>query len=156
MMNKGQSKNDFTDWYSIWLNQSRAFYESANQHLQKLFETQQEFNPEEHADQVKAWLESMKKQWDFTNLSKNQGDFAQYWQSIAQVSAEASDMLLQEWIKRAREHNPVKSTKELYEMWLNCCQSIYQESLKNEQYHHNYSDFVNTAMKFWKSYNSDK
>ncbi len=156
-MSKDQhSKNDFTDWYSIWLNQSRAFYESANKHLQKLFETNQSVNPEEHAEQVHEWLESMKKQWDFSHLSKNQEIFAQYWQSIAQVSAEAGDMLLQEWIRRTRENDPVKSTKELYEMWLACCQSIYQESLKNQKYQEAYGDFVNTAMKFWKSYHGDK
>lgn len=156
-MNKdNHSKTDFTDWYSLWLKQSRAFYESANQNLQGMFDKNNDVNPEEHAEKIQAWLESLKKQWNFSQLTDNQKMFMDYWQGVAKTCNEACDMLLQEWIKRSKENDPVKNIKELYEMWLNCCQTIYQQSLQNQSYQNAYGEFMNAAMKFWKSYHSQE
>ncbi|MFZ2315874.1 MAG: poly(R)-hydroxyalkanoic acid synthase subunit PhaE [Gammaproteobacteria bacterium] len=155
-MNKDKDSNaktDFTDWYSLWLKQSRAFYESANQNLQGMFDKNAHVNPEEHAEKIQEWFESMKKQWDVGALPQDQKIFAEYWQDVAKTCNEACDMLLQEWIKRSKQNDPVKSIKELYEMWLNCCQNIYQQSLQNHSYQEAYGNFMNAAMKFWKSYN---
>lgn len=156
-MNKhkdNHSKTDFTDWYNVWLKQSRTFYESANQHLQGMFDKNTEVNPEEHTKKIQVWLESLKKQSDFSQLTDNQKIFIDYWQGVAKTYNEACDMLLQEWIKRSKENDPVKNIKELYEMWLNCCQAIYQQSLQNQSYQNAYGEFMNAAMTFWKSYHS--
>ena len=148
------SKTDFTDWYNVWLKQSRAFYESADQNLQGMFNNKTPINPEEHLEQIQAWLASMKNQWDFSQLSDNQKIFADYWQGVAKTCNEACDLLLQEWIKQSKEKKAIRSIKELYDMWLNCCQTIYQQSLQTKAYQESYGDFMNAAMTFWKSYHS--
>lgn len=148
-------KEDISDMYSnlyrVWMKQSEQFYESANQNLKFMFD-QKSFNPEDNLKAVNKWLEILKQQWQFAQLTEEQKPFANYWALMSKMCNEATDKMLHEWIKRSRSQNPITSIHDLYELWLDCCHEIYKKSLDSKAYQDAYSDFVNAAFKFWESY----
>ena len=147
---------DFINWYDLWMKQSKYFYESADKHLKDMFAKGALGNPEDHLKQVNEWLETLKKQWQFANLSEEQKAFANYWQTMSKMCSDGADLMMQQWIKRFQDKDPIKNTHELYELWLSCCHEVYQKSLQTKSYQDTYGEFMNTAMKFWKSYTPNK
>lgn len=132
-----------TNWYELWMKQSKEFFESA----QKSWFT----NPQDHLKQIQSWLDTFKKQWEFAQLTEEQKKYQEYWKMMANMCTEASEMMTKEWIKRSHEENPVKDIRELYELWVDCCQNVYQKSLQSNAYQDTYNEFMNAAIKFWKS-----
>lgn len=152
-MEKDKSKNmNFdTNWYDLWMKQSKEFFETADKNLQGVFGKGSSANPEDHLKQIQQWLDVWKNQWQFTQLNEQQKAFENYWKTMAKMCSDASDMMVAEWIKRSHEHNPIKNTRELYELWLSCCHEIYQKSTHSQAYQDTYGEFMNAALKFWKS-----
>lgn len=156
-MDKDKGKQaDFMNWYDVWMKQSKEFFESANKNLNGVFMPGVSSNPEDHQAQVQEWLETLKKQWQFTHLTEEQKAFANYWQAMAKMCSDASDLMLQQWIKRSQDKNPIKNVHELYELWLQACQEVYQKSLQTNVYQDAYGEFMKAAMQFWKSYTPHK
>lgn len=145
---KSEFKNE---WYDLWTKQSQEFFETADRNLKDMFGKNTFPNPEDHLKQIQKWLDSLKTQWQFTQLNEQQKMYENYWKMMSKMCSDASDMMVNQWIKRNREHDPVKNTRELYELWLNCCQEIYEKSMHSESYQKAYGDFMNSAIKYWKS-----
>lgn len=144
--------NDFyAQWYKLWMEQSNIFLASANKNLKDLFDQSTTVNPEEHLKQIHAWLESLKQQWNVDKLAQEQNAYANYWQQMSAMYKEASDKIIEEWTKRFKSGEPIKNVNELYELWLKCCHEIYQKSLHNKAFQETYGEFMNAAMKYWKS-----
>lgn len=139
------------NWYEIWMNQSKAFFETADQNLKGIFSDTTFSNPEEHLKQIHQWLENLKQQWEFSQLPDEQKAYHLFWQMLTNMFNEASDLMLKQWIKRTEENNPIKNIRELYELWLDCCHEIYQRSLRTKAYQDTYGEFMNSAFKFWQS-----
>lgn len=152
-MNKeGQDKSDFyTNWYELWMKQSQDFFSSAEKNLKGMFEDQSFKNPEAHLKQINEWLETLKTQWEFSQLTDDQKAQQMYWKMMAKMCSDAADRMVSEWIKRSKTDNPIQSIRELYELWLACCQEVYQKALQTKNFQEAYADFMNAAFKFWQS-----
>lgn len=150
-MSKGEKFDFNIGWYELWMKQSKEFFETADKNLKDMFSKGTPVNPEEHMKQIRQWLDSLKNQWEFIQLSDDQKAMQTYWKNMTKMCLDASDKMLEEWIKRSREKDPVKSVRELYEIWLNCCHEVYQKSLQSKTYQDAYGEFMNAAFKFWKA-----
>lgn len=142
---------DNRNWYELWMNQSKAFFESADKNLKDVFGQGAGANPEEHLKQIQQWLETLKNQWQVTQLTEQQKHYAEYWKTMSKMCSDANDMLLNQWIKRTREKHPIQNTHELYELWLNCCSEVYQKAMHSKSYQDAYGEFMNAALQFWKN-----
>lgn len=151
-MDKGKKSDAHTDWYQMWSKQSKEFFETAEKNLQNLFAKGAVVKPEENLKQINQWVETMKTQWEFSQLTDEQKAYAAYWKMMAKMCNDASDLMVSEWIKRSRQENPINSIRELYELWLHCCQEIHEKAIHSKAYHEAYGDFMNNAFKFWKAY----
>lgn len=150
-MVKQEQTDIYTQWYQLWMEQSRAFFESADKNLKNMFEANKFANPEDNLKQINAWLETLQHQWEFTKLTEEQKVYANYWQQMMQMYKEASNKMVEEWIQRSHENNPVKNVHDLYDLWLKSCHEVYQKSMQTKSYQEAYGEFMNAAMKFWKS-----
>src|SRR3990167_3704122 len=140
-----------TNWYELWMKQSRDFFDSAQKNLKDIFSQDSLVNPEEHLNQINQWLETLKRQWEFSQLTEEQKAYQIYWNAIAKLCNEASELMMNQWIKRTHEDNPIKSVRELYALWLDCCHEVYQRALRSQEYQANYGELMNAAFKFWQS-----
>lgn len=139
------------NWYELWIKQSKDFFETAEKNLKDLFPQNGFAHPEEHLKQINDWLETLKNQWRFSQLNEQQRVFETYWQATNKMYSEACDLMLAQWIQRSHEDNPVKNIRDLYELWLNCCQEIYKKSMSSKDFQQTYGDYMNAVLHFWKS-----
>lgn len=139
-----------TNWYEMWMKQSKDFYSSADSNLKDMFSKGAFEKPEDHLKQINKWIETLKSQWEFSQLTSEQKMYQTYVKMMGKMCSDASDMMVEQWIKRSHEENPVKSIRELYELWLNCCHEVYQKSLQSKAYQDVYGELMNGAFKFWK------
>lgn len=150
-MDKEKTFDFSTNWYEVWMKQSKQFFETADKNLKGMFEKGSSVNPEDHLKQIQQWLDNLKAQWQFTQLTEQQRKYENYWKMMIHMCNEASELMLQEWIKRAHEPNPVKNIHDLYELWLNCCQKVYEKSMHTPHHQDFYGDYMNAVIQFWKS-----
>lgn len=148
-MSKENKMHFDADWYELWTKQSREFYESAESNLKEIFGEAALGNPENHLKQIQKWLDSLKDQWQFNQLTNDQKIYQDYWKMMAKMCNEASDMMMKEWVKRSREDHPIKTIRELYELWLNCCHEVYKKSLTSNAFQETYGELMNASLKFW-------
>jgi len=147
-----EKKTDFNqNWYDIWMKQSQLFFETAEKNLKNMFDTPTPIDPEAHAKEINAWLENLKKQWQFTELNMQQKEYEAYWRMCAKMSNEAAEMILAQWTLRAKEKNPIKNIRELYDLWLDCCEKIYEKAMQSKAYQEAYGDYMNAVLNFWQS-----
>src|SRR3990167_4338553 len=140
-----------TDWYALWMKQSKIFFDTANEKLHDLFSQEKLNHPEDHLKQIRLWLETLKNQWEMAKSHEQQKNVQAYWNMMMKMYQEASDLLLKQWIKRSQDENPIKSVRELYELWLNCCHETYQKSIRSKAFQDVYGEFFNAAVKYWQS-----
>lgn len=138
------------DWYTFWTKQCKSFLLVAEKDLHKFFTSTDCLDPEKHLDQIYAWLETLKKQLDLAQSKEENEDFQFYWEIMAPLYQQASDLLIKEWIKRGRVKNPLRYVHELYGLWLDCCTITYQKSLQSKTYQETYSELMNAALNFLK------
>lgn len=150
-MDKDKRFDFNTNWYEIWMKQSKEFFESAEKNLKDVFERSGVSNPEDQFKKMQDWQGMLKKQWQFLQLDEQQKAFENYWKAMMKMSMEASDMMVEQWKKRMNTDHPVKDVRELYDLWLNCCHEIYQKGIQSKSYQEAYGEFMNAAIKFWKS-----
>lgn len=141
-MNKENKFSFDTNWYELWMKQSKEFFSTAQESWFK--------NPQEHLRQIEQWMDTLKNQWEHSQLTKEQKAYQEYWNMMTKMCTEASDMMLKEWVKRAHDDNSIKTIRELYELWLECCHTVYQKSLQSKAYQEAYGEWMNAATKFWK------
>lgn len=152
MVAKDETKFDFNNnWYDLWMKQSKEFFETAEKNLKGIFDQKNFANPEEHLTEIRHWLDMMKSQWQFVQLNEQQKAFEKYWQTMSKMCTDAYDLMIEKWVARTRANNPVKDVHELYELWLNCCQEVYQKSMHSQTYQDAYGEYMNAALKYWKS-----
>ncbi|OGT59482.1 MAG: hypothetical protein A3F14_02960 [Gammaproteobacteria bacterium RIFCSPHIGHO2_12_FULL_43_28] len=150
-MTKEQGQFDFnTNWYELWMNQSNQFFETANDKLKDLFGKNKFVNPEDHLQQINEWMEKLKSQWEGNRLTPDQRAFESYWKTMSKMCSDATELMLNQWIKRSREDNPIKTVRELYELWLSSCNEVYQRSLQSKAFQDAYGEFMQSAFKYWK------
>jgi hypothetical protein len=140
-----------TDWYELWMKQTKDFFETADKNLKDMFTKGSPADPSNHLKQIDEWLEALKAQWEKTPLTTDQKAYQDYWKMMSKMSSDAGDLMLAQWIKRTQDQNPVTSVRELYDLWLNSCHQVYQKSLQSKAYQDVYGEFMNAALKFWKS-----
>lgn len=146
-----EEQNFYTNWYEHWLNQCKEFFISADKNLKEIFTEEAFLHPEENLQRMRDWVRFLKSQWDIANLTNEQKTQLMYWQMLYQMYNNAADLLIDHWLKRTRENNPIKSTHELYELWLDCCREVYEQSLRSKAYQDAVSEFMNTMFKAWKT-----
>lgn len=147
-----KTKTDFNaNWYDLWMKQSKDFFDSADTNLKDFFAKGAFSNPEAHLKEINAWLQTLKNQWEFTQLTAEQQAYQSYWKIMMQMCNQATDLMLDQWIKRAQNQQPIKTIRELYELWLDCCQQVYQKALQSNAYQKAYMEFMQAAFKFWQT-----
>lgn len=146
-MNKDQF--DSNQWYAMWLQQTQAFFQSADENFKKIFNEQPYMNPEKHRAQLEAWLDTLKQHWQMLQLAEHQKNLQAQWQTMLQMWSDAADLMLKEWLKRGVDQ-PIKNAHELYELWLKCCGDVYKHHLASQKIKDNYNQFVSMATDFWK------
>lgn len=140
-----------TDWYDLWMQQSKQFFAATEQHLHDMFDKYQQFDPKQNTHQVQAWLDMLKQNWQAGVMGGQQKAFEMYYNMMMKMYNESANMMLEQWKQRYEEQNPIKNASELYELWLNCCNEVYKNNLNNNVYQQNFADMINTMAKFWKS-----
>lgn len=151
-MSKDKGQFDFNaNWYDIWMKQTKDFFDSAEHNLQGMFKPHFQAHPEEHIQQINQWIEALKKQWQQVHLNEQQKAYEKYWKMMFKMCSDASDMLVEQWMQRTKEHNPIKNTRELYELWLNCCNEVYKNAMHSKSYQEAYGEWMNAAIHYWKS-----
>ncbi len=140
-----------THWYELWMKQSKEFFDTADKNLKDMFPPDGPSHPEEHLEQINQWLKELKKQWHAAPLSEKQSAFEDYWKMMTKMCDEASDRMLEQWIKRSRENNPIKNIHGLYELWLDCCHEMYKNAMASKDFQQVYGEYMNTVLQFWKS-----
>jgi hypothetical protein len=137
-------------WYEQWMQQSKTFFESANANLGNVFTQGKTPNPEDHLTAIQQWLEMLKTQWSEAIPTNEQASGNMNWKVMSQMCQEAANMLLEQWIKRTKSQEPINNVRDLYELWLQCCQSVYQKSLRTESFQTAYGEWMNAALKWWR------
>jgi len=150
-MTKEKKFEPNTNWYELWMKQSKEFFETAEKNLPGMFPKEGFAKPEEHLKQINDWLDSLKSQWRLSQLNDQQKAFETYWQMTTKMCNEASDKMVEQWIKRSRDNHPIKNIRELYELWLDCCQEIYKKGMASKDFQQAYGDYMNAVLQFWKS-----
>lgn len=150
-MKKSHESRFNTNWYELWMQQSKDFFELSEKYLKEIQDQKGFINPEENLKQINKWLETLKEQWQFTELTEEQRVYQMYFSMMAKMYNDATELLLEEWIKRSRADNPIKNFRELYELWLHCCHEIYQKTINSKAYQDAYGKFMNAAISFWQS-----
>src|SRR5579872_1399565 len=151
-MTKDKNPFDFNpDWYDVWMKQTKAFFDSAESNLTGLFSSDAQFKPEDHLNQMNAWVETLKAQWKLPQLNEQQKAQEKYWKEMSAMCMQAADLMSKQWMQRAKEHKPVKNVRELYELWLNCCNEVYAKAMHTKSYQDAYGEFMNAAIHYWKS-----
>lgn len=143
-------QNFNANWYEIWMKQSREFYETAEKNFKDTF-GKGGMNPEEHMEKIRQWQETLRNTWQFNQLNEQMKPYEKYWNEMAQMCNQAAEKMVQVWIKRSQENDPVKSVRELYDIWLDCCNEIYKKAMQSQQFQQAYGEFMNAALKFWKT-----
>lgn len=138
------------NWFQMWMDQSKEFYISAEKNLHHIFTKEATSNPEAHMEQIKAWMESLKSQWNTLNTKEEYDPNEKYWKAMTTLSAEAAELMLKEWIRLTKEDKPITNVRELYELWLSCCQQVYAKSIKTPNFQDMYGEFMKAGLKFWK------
>lgn len=150
-MSEEQIKKDFMqDWYKIWMKQSNFFKETAEQNFKHAFDQTNLFNPEEHQQQIQAWLNLLKENWQNTfvhNVTRTQEN---YFKMMVDCYNQSSKLFIEQWINLFKKQKPIRNVHELYELWLNCCQEAYQNMLKSNNFQESYGEWMNSFIKFWK------
>lgn len=139
------------DWQKLWMDQSRIFIETANKNFSNLFNNQSQLNPGQHFTQMQEWAEMMNRQWQDACQNCTSSDQVKYWEAVANTSRQACDLMLKQWQKNMKNDEPIKSAKELYELWLNACHEIHMQNIQSNAYQIMYGDMLNQAMQFWKT-----
>jgi hypothetical protein len=133
-------------WYELWMNQNKEFFNTTQKNLQGLFGADKVINPEEHLNQINQWLEQLKKQYQMVNVQQK---YQTYWQLMSEIYIQACDLMLKEWMNRTKENNPIKDTHDLYELWLNCCHEEYKKAMHTDEFQKVFVDSMNATFKFW-------
>ena len=139
------------NWSDLWMKQSKLFFERAEKNLKELFSGESTVNPEIHMKQIEQWIEMLKAQWGLFELNEQQAGYEAYWRLMSTMCNEASQMMLDQWIKRSRHQDPIKNIRELYELWLNCCNEVYEKTMQTKAYQETYNDYLKAVLQFWKS-----
>lgn len=148
-MSKEEKVEFDTQAYDLWMKKSKEFFASAEKNFKEMLD-QDQFHAEKHLKTIQEWLDTMKVQWDSSQLPKDQTIYHHYWQMMANMCHDAAKYMIQEWTKRVDEHHPIKDIHELSELWLSCCHHAYQDALQTKTYQEAY-DFMHAATNFWKS-----
>jgi hypothetical protein len=74
-----------------------------------------------------------------------------YGSMMMKMSSQVSELMMKEWLIRAKENKPVKSSRELYEIWLNCCHQVYGEAMHEAAWQNTYGESVNALLHYWKN-----
>ncbi len=144
-MNK-ENHSDSNQWYTLWLQQTQAFFQANDENLKKIFK---DMHPEKHQQQLEAWLETLKQHWQMMSLGEQQKNFQAQWQAMLQMWNEAADLMMKEWLKRG-VNQPIHNAHELYELWLKCCSDVFKQHSTTQRMKDNYNEFVTVAMDFWR------
>ena len=149
---KEKKKFDFdTNWYELWMKQSKEFYDSAEKNLKDIFSPGISTNPEDHMKLINQWLNLLKSQWQMEQFSEQQKALETYWKMMLKMNIDASDMMVQQWRQRSKDNNPINNIHELYNLWLNCCHEVYKNAMHSKPYQDTDGEFMNAAIHFWKS-----
>lgn len=150
-MSKESEKFEFNNWYDLWMKQSKEFFDSAEKNLKGMFNPEAYANPQDHIKQINEWLDTMRNKWQVNQLNEQQKAFENYWKIMFKMFNEASDKMVNLWMQRSTGNNPVKNVRELYELWLNCCNEVYKNAMQSKSYQETYGEFMNAAIHYWKS-----
>lgn len=140
-----------SNWYDLWMQQNKDFFASAEKNLHGMFEQGKQTKPEDHMQQINQWLETLKSQWQNSTLTEQQKAYENYWRMMSKMCSDASDMMVKQWMQRSQQNNPVNSIRELYDLWLNCCNEIYTKGMHSKSYQDAYGELMNATIHFWKS-----
>lgn len=150
MATKKAKMDDNFDWYASWLKHNQQFLVITEQNLKELFDQNSFVNPENHRQQIDAWFNALKEYWQFIPHHVQEKIDENYWKIILKIYYEATSQLIELWIKRFQERQPIKNINELYELWLDCCQEVYSKTIKSKTYQNIYGEWMNTALKYWR------
>lgn len=144
-MNKDKDKKSMPDWYELWIQQSKVFFDSTQDQLQDLFKKGAMQQPEKYLEQMNEWLQTVKSKWKQMQDTQEEKQFQTYWNMMYKMYNESAALLGKKWLERSKEGNPITNMQALYELWLECCQETY----RNHYFQEAVSEMMNAAKKFW-------
>lgn len=151
MTKKNSTSETNNEWYELWMNQSKLFFDVTNTHLKNLFTQGGNFQPQDHMKEIQDWIETLKKQGQANAFSEQLKAFPKYAEMMTQMYIQAADLLFQRWMSDNKEGQPITSIKDLYALWVDCCHEVYSKEMHSKSFQEAYGEFMNAAIHFWKS-----
>lgn len=143
---------DFTtNWYELWMKQSKEFFDALNKSGKDIFGSREIPHPEDYINQIQQWSEMFKKQLQFMQPNGQQKSYETYWKMMSDMYNEAFLKLVDQWMERVRNQKPITNMRELYELWLDCCHEVYEKSMRTNAHQRAYGELMNAALTYWKS-----
>ena len=150
-MDKGIKFDFGTDWAEMWMKQNQAFFDTAERMLKDFFNTNAFMKPEEHMRQIQQWQEAFRNQWQMPNFGDQQRIYEQYWTTMVKLYSDSLERMMDMWMVRSKNNDPIASVQELYQVWLKSCQEVFGKTIASTNYQDMYGDWMNNVLKFWKT-----
>lgn len=112
---------------------------------------------------LKRWLDALKTQLqhgqkifnDTFHAGSTENPFVDYWQlykkyisTIYDFQEQALDLLYEKINEQLDQDKAIENPQQLYALWLDCCELIYEKLIDNHDYRHTYSHYVNTLLAY--------
>lgn len=151
-MVKKTKTNQTTDWYELWMQQSKTFFDSAHEQLKKFQEKDLFSDPKKHSAEIEEWVKQLQELWE-TKIPPHDDNnpYEKYWHLMQTMCNEATELMVKEWMQRSSHQNKITSIRELYELWLDCCQEVYNKTTRDKIYQDAYGEFLNAAFDYWQT-----
>lgn len=150
-MDKGIKFDFGTEWAEMWMKQNQAFFETAERMLKDFFAGNGFKNPQDHMQQIQQWQDAFRNQWQMPNFGDHQRIYEQYWATMVKLYSESMERMMNVWMVRASNNNPISSVHELYQVWLKSCQEVFEKTITTTNYQDMYGEWMNNVLKYWKT-----
>lgn len=137
------------DWYGLWTKQSKNYFDAVEKNFNKLFVKEKSSTIEEQLQMMQQCLEMFKQQWEQIHSSQNDQAHQVYFKMLQKMYNDACELMFEQWSNRLKQNDPVQNIKELYELWLHCCQATYQNTLHSKSFQDANEDWMKAGMRFW-------
>lgn len=93
----------------------------------------------------------LKLQMQMLQAKEQQKALQDYGMRMTKMGMQVSELLMKEWMIRAKENKPVTSSREMYEVWLDCCHKVYGQAMHEAAWQQTYGECVNAVLHYWKA-----
>jgi adenosine deaminase len=131
-----------SSWKEMWDVQNKLFLQLSKMNMslfQELLDKDGEINGDEWFQRFKEnFKNNFRGSFDFSSFENNQS----YFQKYLEMENKILDLF-----KKCVTEEKIQSLRHMYEIWLQCCEKIYHETLATQGYQQAYGAFINDLIR---------